>query len=185
MNVRILSVFGIMAIMVAAWFFYQEEAQIKPATPSTPDMFYEVTKLTATQTNEHTGEAEYTLTADSLTQNAAGEDEMLDATMYWQPSKSEKYTIIAKRAVLDQMTGEMKLSDGFSLTREATDNKPKLVIEGGQLNGNTKTRLLSSDQPLKITNEQDSFKAKGMSANLELGEYEFYQIEMLYHAASR
>lgn len=174
-----------MAIMVAAWFFYQEDVEIKPTVPSTPDVSYEVTEIKATQTNEETGETEYTLTADSLVQNAAGEDEMLGATMHWQPPQAQKYTITAKRVSLDQTTGDMKLSDGFSLTREATGDKPKLVIEGSNLSGNTKTRLLSSSEPLTIVNGQDSFKAQGMTANLETGEYEFHRIEILYHAADR
>ncbi|SPX84427.1 LPS export ABC transporter periplasmic protein LptC [Moraxella ovis] len=185
MNVRILSVLGVMVIMVAAWFFYQEDPKIEPTVPAKPDVSYEVTEIKAVQTNEETGETEYTLTADSLVQNASGEDEMLVAVMNWQPPEGEKYIIEAKRAVLEQSTGDMALSDGFTLTREAVDNKPKLVITGNKLSGNTKSRMLSSDEPLTVVNGEDCFKAQGFSANLQTGEYEFSKIEVLYNSAPR
>ena len=172
-----------MVIMVAAWFFYQEDPKIEPTVPAKPDVSYEVTEIKAVQTNEETGETEYTLTADSLVQNASGEDEMLGAVMNWQPPEGEKYSIEAKRAVLEQSTGDMALSDGFTLTREAVDNKPKLVITGNKLSGNTKSRMLSSDEPLTVVNGEDRFKAQGFSANLQTGEYEFSKIEVLYSSA--
>lgn len=174
-----------MVIMVAAWFFYQEDPKIEPTVPAKPDVSYEVTEIKAVQTNEETGETEYTLTADSLVQNASGEDEMLGAVMNWQPPEGEKYSIEAKRAVLEQSTGDMALSDGFTLTREAVDNKPKLVIKGNKLSGNTKSRMLSSDEPLTVVNGEDRFKAQGFSANLQTGEYEFSKIEVLYNSAPR
>lgn len=174
-----------MVIVVAAWFFYQEDPKIEPTVPTKPDVSYEVTEIKAVQTNEETGETEYTLTADSLVQNASGEDEMLGAVMNWQPPEGEKYSIEAKRAVLEQSTGDMALSDGFTLTREAVDNKPKLVITGNKLSGNTKSRMLSSDEPLTVVNGEDRFKAQGFSANLQTGEYEFSKIEVLYNSAPR
>lgn len=185
MNVRILSVLGVIVIMVVAWFFYQEEPKIEPTVPAKPDVSYEVTEIKAFQTNEETGKTEYTLTADSLVQNASGEDEMLVAVMNWQPPAGEKYIIEAKRAVLEQSTGDIALSNGFTLTREAVDNKPRLVITGNKLSGNTKSRMLSSDEPLTIVNGEDRFKAQGFSANLQTGEYEFSKIEVLYNSAPR
>lgn len=185
MNARILSILGVMALMVAAWFFYQEDANIEPAVPAKPEVAYEVTEIQAVQTNEETGEVEYTLTADSLVQNADGKDEMLGAVLNWQPPSGEAYTITAKRATLEQATGDLKLYDGFVLTREATADKPKLVFEGGTLVGNTKSRKLSSDESLLVKNGEDSFRAQAMTADLNAGEYEFSQIEVLYHAAER
>lgn len=185
MNVRILSVLGVMAIIAAAWFFYQEDPKMEPAVPSGPDVSYEVTKIKAVQTNEETGETEYTLTADSLIQNTNGEDEMLGAVMNWQPPQGEEYIIEAKRAILEQSTGDLVLSDGFTLTREAVNRKPKLVITGNKLIGNTKTHTVMSNEQLTVENGEDYFKAQSFSANLETGEYEFNKIEVIYSAAPR
>ena len=42
MNAKILSVLGVMALMVAAWFFYKEDVKVKPAVPQAPEATYEV-----------------------------------------------------------------------------------------------------------------------------------------------
>lgn len=185
MNVRILSVLGVMVIVVVAWFFYQEEPRIEPTVPARPDVSSEVIKIKAVQTNEKTGEAEYTLTADSLIQNANGEDEMLGMVMHWQSPQGEKYVIEAKRAVLEQETGDMVITDGFTLMREAVGGKPKLVIRGSKISGNTRLRVLLSNEPLTVVNGRDSFKVQGLNANLHTGKYEFRNIEVLYNSVLR
>lgn len=183
MNVKIFGVLSVLILALAVWFFYQEGARVEPALPARPDVSYEVSQIKAVQTNEETGEVEYTLTAASLVQNAAGEDEMLDVLLNWQPPKGEVYTITAKRATLNQSTGELLLSDGFVLTREATDKKLALVIEGGVLSGNTKTHQLWSDEPLTVNNGKDSFKAANLKADLAMGNYEFGKVEVVYQTA--
>ena len=50
---------------------------MKPALPEVPTVDSEVTQIKAIQTDPKTGATEYTLTADSLIQNANGQDEML------------------------------------------------------------------------------------------------------------
>ncbi|OOS02230.1 lipopolysaccharide export system protein LptC [Moraxella cuniculi DSM 21768] len=185
MNIRILSVLGVMALAVAAWFFYQEEVEIKPALPQAPVASSEVVQISAVQTNPETGETEYTLTADSLVQNTSGEDEMLGASIHWQPPAGEKYTLTAKRATLAQTTGDLSLSQGFRMVRAATATKPEMVIEGAALLGNTKSRTVSSQEPLVVTQGEDKFKAAGFRANLQTGDYEFDKIEVLFNAPKR
>lgn len=182
MNVRILSILGALAIMVAIWFFYQENNKVEPTVPAKPDVSYEISKIKAIQTNEKTGETEYTLTAQMMVQNTQGEDEMLDVVMTWQPPQGEQYTIKAKRAIFNQSTGDIFLSDGFDLIRMATDEKPAFIIKGSVLTGNTNLRLLSSNQPLTVINGNDTFVTQAMTANLQTGEYQFSKIKMQYDA---
>ena len=66
---------------------------MKPALPEVPTVDSEVTQIKAIQTDPKTGATEYTLTADSLIQNANGQDEMLGATIHWQPPQGETYTL--------------------------------------------------------------------------------------------
>lgn len=185
MNFRILGVLGVMALVVAAWFFYQEDTKIKPALPETPATSYEVTDIKAVQTDPETGETEYTLTAESLVQNAMGEDEMHQATIHWQPPAGERYTLTAVRATLNQSSGDLNLSQGFRLVRAATKNKAELIITGNALIGNTKDRKVGSAEPLLVTQGADSFKAAGFRANLQTGDYEFDHIEALFNPPKR
>ena len=40
-------------------------------------------------------------------------DEMLGATIHWQPPQGETYTLTADRATLEQNSGDLRLSQDF------------------------------------------------------------------------
>ncbi len=181
MNAKILSVLGVMALMVAVWFFYKEDVKVKPAVPQAPEATYEVTDIKAVQTSPETGKTEYTLTADSLVKNAKGIDEMLGIVMDWQPPEGESFHLTAKRAIFEQDTGDMSLTENFQLTRKSTNDKPDMVIIGENLIGNTKTRMVQSQNPITVTQGDDSFTAEGFTADLARGEYEFNKIQTIFN----
>lgn len=185
MNYKVISVIGALILAVAVWFFYKEDTKIEPAAPIAPQVSYEVSEIKAVQTNEETGETEYTVTAKSLVQNAAGIDEMREASIEWQPPQGERFELSASIATLDQDSGEMALSKGFRLVRKATADKAEMVIEGASLNGNTKSRTVQSAEPLTVIQGTDKFKAASFRANLQTGEYEFDKIEVLFNAPKR
>lgn len=179
MNYRVLGVLGVMALMVATWFFYQEETKIKPALPQVASGGYEVTKIQAVQTSPETGQTEYTLDAKSLIQNAQGEDEMMQIQMQWHPPQGEKFLLSAEKAKLQQQTGDLLLENGFQLVRQSSD-KPKLIINGERLMGNTKNRTVHSRHTLLVQQGDHQFKAAAFSADLQTGEYTFDKVEMLF-----
>ncbi|UYZ67495.1 LPS export ABC transporter periplasmic protein LptC [Moraxella bovis] len=185
MNLKILSVLGVMAFMVGAWFFYKEDVNIEPAVPSAPAVSYEVTEIKAVQTSPETGEIEYTLTADSLAKNSAGVDEMKNAKMDWTPPNSETYHLEASLASLGQTTGDLLLKEGFVLVRQGDDTKPDMTIKGNLLTGNTKQRQVASSEPISVTQGVDSFMAQGFTGDLQTGEYEFYRIQMEFAPPKR
>ncbi|STZ08994.1 Uncharacterized protein conserved in bacteria [Moraxella caprae] len=185
MNLKILSVLGVMALMVGAWFFYKEDVKIEPAVPSAPVVSYEVTEIKAVQTSPETGEIEYTLTADSLAKNSAGVDEMKNAKMDWTPPNSETYHLEASLASLEQTTGDLLLQEGFVLVRQGDDTKPDMTIKGNLLTGNTKQRQVASSEPISVTQGEDSFMAQGFTGDLQTGEYEFYRIQMEFAPPKR
>lgn len=176
MNAKILAVLGVMALMVGTWFFYKEDVPVKPATPDVPTASYEITEIKAVQTSPETGQTEYTLTADSLIKNAQGAEEMVNAKMDWMPPNAQSYNLIANRASLDQATGDLRLSDGFTLTRKGDQTKADMVIKGSLLVGNTKERIIKSDEPVSVAQGDDLFLAQGFVADLMQGEYEFSKL---------
>ncbi|STY99476.1 Uncharacterized protein conserved in bacteria [Moraxella lacunata] len=185
MNLKILSVLGVMALMVGVWFFYKEDVKIEPAVPSAPAVSYEVTEIKAVQTSPETGEIEYTLTADSLAKNSAGVDEMKNAKIDWTPPNSETYHLEASLASLEQTTGDLLLKEGFVLVRQGDDTKPDMTIKGSLLTGNTKQRQVASSEPISVTQGADSFMAQGFTGDLQTGEYEFHRIQMEFAPPKR
>ena len=185
MNLKIISVLGVMALMVGVWFFYKEDVKIEPTVPSAPTVSYEVTEIKAVQTNPKTGEIEYTLMADSLIKNSAGMDEMRNAKMDCTPPTGQRHYLEANLAVLEQTTGDLLLQEGFVLVRQGDDTKPKMTIKGDLLTANTKQYQVASNKPISITQGADSFIAQGFTGDLQTGEYEFYHIQMEFTPPKR
>ncbi|OBX49159.1 LPS export ABC transporter periplasmic protein LptC [Moraxella nonliquefaciens] len=185
MNLKIISVLGVMALMVGAWFFYKEDVKIEPAVPSAPTVSYEVTEIKAVQTSPETGEIEYTLTADSLIKNSAGMDEMRNAKMDWTPPNGQSHYLEANLAILEQTTGDLLLQEGFVLVRQGDDTKPKMTIKGDLLTANTKQYQVASSEPISVTQGADSFMAQGFTGDLQTGEYEFHRIQMEFAPPKR
>lgn len=185
MNAKILGVVGVMALMVAGWFFYKERAKIEPTLPSTPSVSYEVAQISATQTNPETGEIEYTLTADSLAKNSAGVDELKNAKIAWTPPNSETYHLTANLASLEQTTGDLLLKEGFTLVRAGSEGKSEMSITGNLLTGNTKARHVESHEPIKVVQGNNGFVAQGFKADLQAGEYEFHRIQVEFSPPKR
>lgn len=189
MNIKLLAVISLVFLIGAGGFFItQKNNTPKPSLPK-PDIVSEISKIKAVQTNPATGEIEYTLTAQSLTQNADGMAILNDVIMDWTPSgttqteNQERYTIKAVSATLDDKTGDFVFKDGFELIRHATPATNKaMTITGGILIGNHKTKLINSQNPLQIYQDGNEFKAQGFRADLNTQVYDFYNISMLFSA---
>ncbi|MBP2280817.1 lipopolysaccharide export system protein LptC [Psychrobacter sp. PL15] len=188
MNTRVLIVLALIIAGIAGWFFQQQGEITPPVNIEATDVDYEATDIKAVQTNEQ-GETEYELNAESLTHNpVTNQDEMSGITMNWEPSAEQRYQIEAGSATINQQTGELRLAGGFTLASEdqagATNIEPIKVI-GQTLKGNTKSRQVYSDEPVKVEQGMNRFEASSMKANLETGEYEFGQVAVNFTPAKR
>lgn len=188
MNTRVLIVLALIIAVIAGWFF-QQQGEIAPPIKIAPsEVDYEATDIKAVQTNEQ-GETEYEVNAESLTHNpVTNQDEMSGITMNWEPSDEQRYRIQAGTAAINQQTGELRLSGGFTLSSEekkaATGIEP-ITVTGQTLKGNTKSRQVYSDEPVKVEQGMNRFQASSMKANLETGEYEFGQVAVSFTPAAR
>ncbi|MGM8888242.1 MULTISPECIES: LPS export ABC transporter periplasmic protein LptC [unclassified Psychrobacter] len=189
MNTRVLVVLALIIAGIAGWFFQQQGKITPPVNIEASEVDYEATDIKAVQTNEE-GETEYELNADSLTHNpVTNQDEMSGITMNWEPSDEQRYQIQAGSATINQQTGELLLSGGFTLVSEdkasgSSDIEP-IEVTGQTLKGNTKSRQVYSDESVKVVQGMNRFEASSMQANLETGEYEFGQVAVTFTPAER
>ncbi len=186
MNTRVLIVLALIIAGIAGWFFQQQGKIEPPINIEASEVDYEATDIKAVQTNEQ-GETEYN--AESLTHNPkTNQDVMSGITMNWKPSDEQRYIIQSGTATVNQESGDLHLYGGFSLVSEdktaSTDIEP-IKVTGQALKGNTKSRQVYSDQPVKVEQGMNRFEASSMTANLETGEYEFGQVAVTFTPADR
>lgn len=187
MNTRVLIILAIIIAVIAGWFFQQQGEITPPIVVAPTDVDYEATDIKAVQTNDD-GETEYELSAESLTHNPkTNQDEMSGITMNWVPSADQRYLIEAGSAAINQQSGDLRLSNGFSLLSEekATSDIEPIKVTGQTLMGNTKSRQVYSNEPVKVEQGMNRFTASSMTANLETGEYEFGQVAVTFTPAER
>lgn len=180
MKFKFLVVCSLVALVLATYFFRTQNDDTPAPSLAKPDISAEVSGIRAVQTNEQTGEIEYELTAERLTQNSkTGRDELHQARLLWSPiddnSKSAQYEILAPLAYLDNKTGNFVFEQGFSL-HKTEPNHPNLTLKGEILMGNLKEKTLKSDEPLNLTQGDEHFTANGFLADLKTGIYEFQEV---------
>lgn len=191
MNTRVLVVLALIIAGLAGWFFKQQGDVSPPVNIETSEVDYEATDIKAVQTNDQ-GDLEYELNAESLKHNPeTNQDEMSGITMNWEPSDEQRYRIQAGRAAINQQTGALDLSGGFTLISEdkakgdnVTGVEP-IKVMGQSLKGNTKSGQVYSDEPVKVEQGMNRFEASSMTANLETGEYEFGQVAVSFSPTQR
>ena len=187
MNTKVLIVLALIIAGIAGWFFQQQGKIEPPINIEASEVDYEATDIKAVQTNEQ-GEMEYELNAESLIHDPkTNEDVMSGITMNWKPSDEQRYVIESGTATINQASGDLHLYGGFSLLSEdkaSTDVAP-IKVTGAALKGNTKSRQVYSDQPVKVEQGLNRFEAASMKANLETGEYEFGQVAVSFTPAKR
>lgn len=173
-------------IAVAAFWLFKNNVEISsPISIENPEIDSEATSIEAVQTNEQ-GETEYQLNAEKLTHNSVTNlDEISGLSMDWTPATNKNYQLTSGKASLNQETGEMLLTDGFKLVGNALDDNTKIIVIGTELTGNTKQKVLKSTQPVKVVQGDNSFEAQSMTANLEIGDYDFSNISISFMPVER
>lgn len=184
-GIKLFALMSLLLFAIAAWYFVSQRSQSNSPSIGSPTISSEVTNIRAVQTNPETGEIEYELTAQSLIQNTSGKDELKEVVMDWTPNSGQHYTIRADTATLEQATGDFVFKDGFILTRHANADNKEMILKGGALTGNTKSKLIASDAPLDVTQDGHQFNAQSMQGDLNTGDYQFNQITIAFNPVQR
>ena len=170
---------------VAARIFHDVGELPQPVRISQNNVDTEVTDIQAMQTND-AGETEYQLQAESITRDEQTHlDGIQGLQMDWQPSGEQAYELTAQRATMNQQTGNLQISGGFQLMGLLPNGEQHIVVVGDGLEGNSKDKLLTSHQPVKVSQGNHTFTAGTMQANLNTGEFEFGQIEVMFDPSPR
>lgn len=187
MKTRWLFLVAIVVIVLASWVF-SRHGDVQPSLATdTQRIDYAAEKIQAVQTNDD-GDTEYTLMAQSLVHDSnSDEDVLLGLQMNWKPATNQHYKLLADEAVINQETGNMRLSKQFEFISMNTGangnqaaNQQELHIQGQELRGNTKQQQLSSQQPVRVKQGDSQFTASSMQIDLSTGEYEFTQVETIF-----
>lgn len=185
MKTKVLFVVALIAAIAGFWAFKNYGQMASPITIETPTIDSEATNISAVQTNEN-GETEYELNADKMTHNTqTNRDEISGLSMNWTPATDKNYQLTSGTASLNQKTGEMELTGGFKLVGNVMDDQTRIVVVGNALHGNTKQRILISDEPVRVVQGENTFDAQSMTANLETGDYNFQNIAISFMPDSR
>ncbi|PIE47035.1 MAG: LPS export ABC transporter periplasmic protein LptC [Gammaproteobacteria bacterium] len=185
MKTKPLFIIALIIAVAAFWLFKNNVEVSTPISIENPEIDSEATGIEAVQTNEQ-GETEYQLNAKKLTHNSVtNRDEISGLSMEWTPATDKNYQLTSGKASLNQETGEMELTGGFKLVGNALDDSSKIIVIGTELTGNTKQKILISNQPVKVVQGDNSFEAQSMTANLEIGDYDFSNISISFMPAER
>lgn len=183
MKIKLLVILALVSLAIATWLFKTQTSDMPTPTLSKPDITSEVSGIRAVQTNEQTGQIEYELSAERLSQNTqTGQEELINAQLLWSPNDDEQYKIIAPLAHLDKTSDNFVFKQGFVIQKTATNsNTPTAEFKGQILMGNLTNKTLTSSEPLTAifykTHGTDRFDAQGFFAELETGIYEFAHIQ--------
>lgn len=185
MNNKYFFIIAILIAIMAVWIFKDVGEVKQPVSIRQTNVDAEVTDVQAIQTNE-AGETEYQLQADSVIRDESSNlDRIQGLQIDWQPSTEQAYTLTAQQASMNQQTNRFEITGGFKLTGNLPNGEKHIVMIGESLEGNSKDRLLTSQQPVKVSQADNTFTAQTMQANLNTGEFEFGQIEVVFTPSLR
>lgn len=185
MNNKYFFIIAVLVAIAAVWIFKDVGEVRQPVSISQSNIDTEVTDVQAVQTND-AGETEYQLQAESVTRDEQTNlDSIKGLQMDWQPSADQAYELTAQRASMNQQTGNLEIAGGFKLTGNLPNGGQHIVVVGDSLEGNSKGKLLTSRQPVKVTQGDNTFMAGSMQADLNTGEFEFGQIEVVFDPSPR
>ncbi|WP_371971047.1 LPS export ABC transporter periplasmic protein LptC [Acinetobacter sp. AL9] len=178
MDTKVLYVTAIAIAAVSGGYYYYSGKGKKLETDTARSMTYSAEQIHLTQTDEQ-GNLYVRAQIDRLEQDMQQKTsklENLNASMY--KAGEVDATFYAKQAQGFNDNEKVVLSDQVLATKLLKQGK--LTLETAELNVFPKTREINTDKQVVVQSPQADFISQGLKANLNDGQYEFFNIRGKY-----
>jgi lipopolysaccharide export system protein LptC len=178
MDTKVLYVAAVVIAAVSGGYYYYSGKEQKLAADAAQSMTYSAENIHLTQTNED-GQLYVKATVAKLQQDMQKQTAYLDdlnASMYQNGVMNS--TFVAKKAESYGDNEKVLLSKQVSASKILTEGQ--LQLDTTQLTLYPKTRDIETDQVVTVKSPQAEFVSQGLKANLNEGQYEFFNIRGTY-----
>ena len=179
MDIKNLYVIAIVVASVSGGYYYFGGKGKKLEVDSAKSMTYSAEDIHLTQTDEQ-GLVSVKAEADRLEQDMQkNTSRLMNLHAYTYKAGQPDATFYAKLVNSYDDNAKVVLSDQVVATR-LLDNGEKMTFTTAELTGFPETKDLMTDKTVTVESTQANFVSKGMKANFNNGQYEFFNIRGTY-----
>lgn len=167
-------------VVVVGVFYYYSGQSEQLKTSKNANLYSSAEKVSVIQTNQH-GQLYLQAHVKSLQQTAQNEDTLLQdiqGTLYAENSPS--IVFIAKNARADTDYQQVSLNNGVEMTKLGDKNSPPLAFSTEWLQADTQKNQIFTQATVRVHSPQAEFTSQGLTADLNLGQYQFFKIRAHY-----
>lgn len=178
MDTKVLYVAAVVIAAVSGGYYYYSGKQQKLEADAAQSMTYSAENIHLTQTHED-GQLHVKATVDRLAQDMQQKTASLinlDASLYQDGVVNA--TFKANKAQSFDDNNKVVLSEQVSATKLLTQGQ--MQLDTTELTFYPKTRDIETDKMVIVQSPQAEFVSQGLKANLNEGQYEFFNIRGTY-----
>lgn len=182
MDTKVLYVTAITLAAISGGYYYYSGSGKKLEVDAGSSMKSTAENVNLTQTNEQ-GQLTVRAKVDRLEQDMQKQTsklENLNASMYKDGKVDVTFTAHLANGYEDNT--RVVLSQGVKATKMLQNGQLQLVTN--ELTGFPKTREIETDKTVQVSSPQAEFISQGLKANLNDGQYEFFNIRGKYEPNS-
>ena len=182
MDTKVLYASAIVIAAISGGYYYYSGKGEKLSVDAASNKTYVAKGVQLTQTDEQ-GNLHIKAQVDRLEQDMQKQTSQLDHLKAFSYKNGNiDATFYAKKAQGFNDNEKVVLSDHVVATK--IGEQGQMTFSTDQLTGFPKTRQLETDCPVVVTSPQADFVSQGLKANLNEGQYEFFNIRGKYEPKS-
>ena len=185
MDTKLLYIISLTIASCVGGFYYYSGKSQKLEIQASQDLSSNAEKIQITQTDD-SGKLYAKTNIQSMTQwmtSGNAELDLVQGVLYQNGVISTTFHADKTRATDDYR--KVELNGNIKVTKLNDEQKPAITLETDQLLGDTKTNQIQTDRVVFVTNPQAQFTSQGLNANLNTGQYEFFNIRGKYDPISQ